>query len=139
MAETTDPGIGGSVPTPRIHQPSAAPGTEKPTHADLIRLLLTHEDYFVGVENNPEVDVRQRFLRERCMRAQYVEWWVMDRRDAWAKLLHDVRTGKTDPSDEEYMKRHATVVREIDEALSWSSKHTSLLPYRMDRLLRQVE
>jgi hypothetical protein len=139
MAETTDPGIGGSEPTPRIPQPSAAPGTEKPTHADLILSLITHEDYFINVEKYPEADVRRRFLRERCMRAQYVEWWVMDRRDAWIKLLHDVRTGNADPNDEEYIKRHDIVVREIDEALSWSSKYNALLPYQMDHLQGQVE
>jgi hypothetical protein len=142
MAETngtTDPGIGGSGPTPRICQRPAAPRAENPTYADLVLSLVTHEDYFVDVNEFPEADVRQRYLHERCMRAQYVEWWVMDRRDAWRKLLDEVRTGKSKPDDEEYKKRHAIIAHEVDEALSWSSKYTSVTSYFTDHLLKQVE
>ena len=124
MAESADPIIGGTRSAPRFdHQPGY--GYVIPSHADLIFCLASYENYFNDVDKHPEADVRQRFLRERCMRAQYVEWLVMVRQNAWDELLRDVRMRKVDPNDEGYLEKHATAVRGLNEALSWSSKYKS--------------
>lgn len=117
-----DPGSDAATETsPRFHPHAQSLGSSAASYTDLILSLAAHDDHFTDVNKFPEADVRQRFLRERSIRAQYVEWLIMAQASVVKQFHDDVRMQKVDPNDEEICKKHAIAMEKLDEVLKWNS------------------
>lgn len=123
-AASSDPGSHSAAETsPHFHLHPQHLESGAASYADLILSLAAHDGYFTDIKKFPEADIRDRFLRERSIRARYVEWLIMVQRSVVDQLHDDVRMQKVDANDEEFRKKHAIAMQKLDEVLRWSSRN----------------